>query len=130
MPTPSPSPSASPLYTRGDYGGDNKTDLTVWRPTAFAPNTIAPANLITPDFPLNRRVDAFTPASGHTGFAEPPVGQVPIPATPSLDNLRGASLPLAQIGQAIGGDGLVVVAVGSVDPEPTFGASTEAFLTH
>jgi hypothetical protein len=71
-------------------------------PTAFSPNTIAPANLITPDFPLNRLVDAFTPASGHTGFVEPPVGQVPIPAIPTLDNLRGASLPAALIGQAIG----------------------------
>jgi hypothetical protein len=71
-------------------------------PTAFAPNTIAPANLITPDFPLNRLVDAFTPAAGHTGFAEPPVGLVPIPAVPSLDNLRGGSLPIANLGQAIG----------------------------
>jgi hypothetical protein len=71
-------------------------------PTAFFPNTIAPANLITPNFPLNRFVDAFTPASGHTGFVEPPVGQVPIPAIPTLDNLRGASLPAGMIGQAIG----------------------------
>lgn len=82
------------------WDADNLQLLNV--PTAFAPNTIAPANLLTPDFPLNRLVDAFTPASGHTGFAEPAVGQVPIPATPSLDNLRGASLPLAAIGQAIG----------------------------
>jgi len=34
-----------------------------------------------------------------------------------------------QIGQAIGGDGLAVVAVGGVDPEPTLGASAEALLT-
>ena len=51
------------------------------------------------------------------------VGDVPDPDL--IGSARGG-----QIGQAIGGDGLVVVAVGGVDPEPTFGASTEAFLTH
>ena len=35
-----------------------------------------------------------------------------------------------QIGRVVGGDGLVVVAVGGADPEPTFGAPTEALLTH
>src|ERR1039458_8806885 len=35
-----------------------------------------------------------------------------------------------QIGQAVGGNGLVVVAVGRTDPEPAFGASTEALLAH
>ncbi len=34
-------PSPTPLYTRGDYDGDNKTDTTMWRPTAFAPNLSA-----------------------------------------------------------------------------------------
>lgn len=71
-------------------------------PTAFFPNPIAPPELVTSDFPLNRFVDSFTPAAGHTGFAEPPVGNVAIPAVPSLDNLRGASLPAGLIGQAIG----------------------------
>ena len=33
------------------------------------------------------------------------------------------------IGQAMGGDGLVVVTVGRVDPEPTLGAAPEALLT-
>ncbi len=36
-----PCASPTPLYTRGDYDGDNKTDTTVWRPTAFAPNLSA-----------------------------------------------------------------------------------------
>ncbi|MGE3468467.1 MAG: choice-of-anchor Q domain-containing protein, partial [Pyrinomonadaceae bacterium] len=35
-PSPSPSPGSTPLYTRGDYDGDNNTDPTVWRPSAFA----------------------------------------------------------------------------------------------
>jgi len=43
-PTPTPAPTPTPggaLYTRGDYDGDNKTDLTVWRPVAFEPNLSA-----------------------------------------------------------------------------------------
>ena len=35
-----------------------------------------------------------------------------------------------QFGQAIGSNGLVVVAVGGADPEPAFGAATEALLAH
>jgi hypothetical protein len=35
-----------------------------------------------------------------------------------------------QVRQAIGGDGLVVVAVGGADPNAAFGASTQALLTH
>src|SRR5271169_1971832 len=35
-----------------------------------------------------------------------------------------------QVRQAIGGDGLVVVAVGGADPEAAFGASTQALLAH
>lgn len=35
-----------------------------------------------------------------------------------------------QFGQPIGGDGLVVVAVGGAGPEPAFGASLEVLLAH
>ena len=35
-----------------------------------------------------------------------------------------------QFRQPVGGDGLVVVAVGGADPEAAFGASAEALLTH
>src|SRR4051794_37279982 len=81
-------------------------------PTAFAPNTISPSNLITNSFPLIRTVDAYTPAAGHTGFVEPPVGAVPTPAVPSLDNLQAGALPNAGQGMAIG----------ATDPsDPNFG---------
>lgn len=76
-------------------------------PTQFFPTPLDPlppaSLLVTSDFPLNRFVDAFAPAAGHTGFVEPP-GTITIPAIPSLGALRGAALPNAGSGQAIGDD--------------------------
>ena len=51
------------------------------------------------------------------------VGDVPEP-----DLVGGAGR--GQVRQAIGGDGLVVVAVGGADTEPAFGASTQALQAH
>ena len=51
------------------------------------------------------------------------IGDVP---KPDLVGRAGGG----QIGQAIGGDGLVVIAVGGADAEAAFGASTEALQAH
>src|SRR2546423_11982866 len=56
-------------------------------------------------------------------FLSMDVGDV---AEPDLVGRTGSG----QLGQAIGSNGLVVVAVGGLDPEPTLGAATEALLTH
>jgi hypothetical protein len=77
-------------------------------PTSFSPNPIAPAELVTPDFTLNRAVNApYDPLEGHFGFVEPPVGPVPLADPANLIGLRGAALPALGEGQAIGHPGNV-----------------------
>ena len=53
-------------------------------------------------FPLQRFVDALDVAAGHTGYDESTAPPTPIPAEPTMDALRGASLPAVGSGIALG----------------------------
>ena len=58
-----------------------------------------------------------------TAFVGMDVGDV---ADPDLVGGTGGG----QLGQAIGSNGLVVIAVSGLDPEPALDTATEALLTH
>ena len=77
-------------------------NLELLNPPA-APTTNLTADQLTAEFPLNRAVTSYNPAAGHKGFVEPPGMTITIPP-PNLGGLRGASLPNAGSGDAIGGD--------------------------
>jgi hypothetical protein len=75
-------------------------------PATFTPTDLAPDDpLLTADFPLDRLVDSYNPTApdGHTGLGSVSAGTtVAIPTVPTLASLRGAALPMADLGSAIG----------------------------